>query len=129
MDSQNVLLMAGAGIVLVLAGVLLSRAGSDRSLRSLAMCACVCSVTLVGISVRRRSSAAEQTLTRTQSQPAGPGIKLVGIALVALYLLGRRFLYLDAIHGYHQAWPLYFFAAVAVAGVVGGGYIALRFLK
>ena len=40
---------------------------------------------------------------------------LVGIALIPLAGFSVRFLYLDELHGAHEAWPVYLFAGVGLA--------------
>lgn len=53
-------------------------------------------------------------------------MRTMGIVLVPLAAFSFGSLYLDAIHGYHEGWPLYLFFAVALASVVVWPYLFAR---
>lgn len=54
---------------------------------------------------------------------------IVGIALLPMMGVSYLCLYEDALHGYHQAWPLYLFTGVGLACAVVWPYLFKRILR
>jgi hypothetical protein len=53
-------------------------------------------------------------------------MRATGIALVPVAVLSLASLYLDAAHGYHEAWPLYTIFVVALASALVWPYLLAR---
>jgi hypothetical protein len=53
-------------------------------------------------------------------------MRIFGIALVPLMVFSLASLYLDAVHGYHEAWAVYAFFAVALASALVWTYLVAR---
>jgi hypothetical protein len=54
---------------------------------------------------------------------------IVGIALLPMMGVSCLCLYEDALHGYHQAWPLYLFTGVGLACAVVWPYLLTRIFR
>jgi hypothetical protein len=48
------------------------------------------------------------------SKEPGRVLLMVGIVFLVLAGVSWWFLYRDALHGYHEVWPVYLFAGVAI---------------
>jgi hypothetical protein len=50
----------------------------------------------------------------------------VGVALLLLAGVSYLLMYIDALHGGHEAWPVYVFGGVTVACAIVWGYLAAK---
>jgi hypothetical protein len=106
-------LLTVAFLLLALAGAGMAMGGNSFAIRSLAMVAALTGVACVRrINVHEPSGSATEASQRAGSSLAtliGRPIGVIGIILVPIMAMASFFLYRDAVQGYHQSWPLYFF--------------------
>jgi hypothetical protein len=122
------------GIFLFLSGGAALYAGSHNfAIRSLGLVAIVASTYLVRISrVHSRAGSSEASGQGVDSKAAGRPGRLLWTASIALLLLAGvsyRYLYNDALHGYHEVLPVYVFAGVGVACVLVWSYLVSRIFR
>jgi len=103
---------------LLLAGVALVMGSNNVGIRSMAMLAVVISVYCVRVSnihVDPDSviTTSQQTRFKLPARPSG-SLWIVSLILLPAFGLSFFWLYRDAAQGYHQFWPVYCFAGVAV---------------
>ena len=117
-------------IVLLLAGGAGLYFGSqDFEVRSLALVAIVAVTYIVRLSRVPHGDPFLATNQGTDSQESKGSVRrlwIVGIAFVLVAGLSYMYLYNDALHGYHEALPVYVFASVGVAGVFVCGFLVSR---
>ena len=84
---------------------------------------------LIGVSlgrVARSDDPMKQVVPRAMaSDRPGPILWTVAVALTLATIVAFHYLYQDALHGYHQVFPVYAFAAVALtSGLVWAALVA-----
>ena len=100
-------------------------------IRSLGALACIASVYLVRISNVRDRPFSVVGSSQVAGSTRRPGRLTWSIGVVSLLLAGASFLYLynDALHGYHEALPVYVFAGTALACALVWSYLVSRLLQ
>lgn len=121
-------------IALLILGAVGVVAGSRNYLiRLLGLLAVMGSTYLVRISNVRASPAPPVTIESEADTRArerfGRLMWMIGIALVPIMALSYHWLYEDAHHGYHEAWPLYVFVGVGLVCAVVWPYLVSRNLR
>jgi hypothetical protein len=120
-------------IALLLLGVVGVVVGSrNYLLRLLGLLAIVGSTQLVRISKVQVSPPSTATIdldADTEGKKFSRVMWIVGIALLPMIGFAYLCLYEDALHGYHQAWPLYVFTGVGLACAVVWPYLLTRILR
>jgi hypothetical protein len=106
-------------ILLLLAGAVGFYLGSHNPwIRILGLLAVTASVRLVQMSrVHDGSGLGEASGLEDLDTAKGPGRLLWIVSLASVPVLGTScfLLYLDALHGYHETWPVWVFTGVALA--------------
>ncbi|MFZ0521969.1 MAG: hypothetical protein WAL95_13160 [Candidatus Acidiferrales bacterium] len=82
----------------------------------------------VRISKVYASAAIRTDLEADSKEEKGPGrlAWAIGIALVPAAGMSYLYLYHDAIHGYHEALPVYMFAGVGLACTIVWAYLVAK---
>ena len=106
-------LLAVAFLLLAFAGVAMARGGHDVMAMVAVSTSLVC-IRLINVQTSSGSAteAAQWAGSRLATRLRRP-IGIISIILVPIMAMASFFLYRDAVQGYHQSWPLYFFAATA----------------
>jgi len=117
--------------VLVLAGIAtLYLRPDDFSFQMLALVAFVVSTRVVRLAVRSRpGSFGGQTADSEVIKRPGRLLWTVSIAMLVPAGLSTLFLYVDALGGYHDVWPVKVFAVVAVACTLVWSYLAYKLAR
>ena len=117
---------------LLLAGVGLVMGSNNVGIRSMAMLAIIISVYCVRVSnIRVDPDSVITTSQQTRFElPAGPSRSLWIVSLILLPAFGLSlfWLYRDAAQGYHQFWPVYCVAGVAIVCALCWSYLVARLL-
>jgi hypothetical protein len=120
-------------IFLLLAGAALFLGTHDFVIRIVGVVGCIISVYLVRISnVHIRQTAIMFHDQRADIEPKkglGHLVWTVGIALLVLTWGAFFYLYQDALHGYHEALPVYLFAGVGLACTIVWSYLISKLLS
>jgi hypothetical protein len=117
------LMLAGAGLVI----------GSNNvAIRSLAMLAVIISVYCVRVAnihvgIDSAATASQQSRSKLPARPRR-SLWIVCIILLPLFGLSFIWLYSDAVQGYHQIWPVYCFAGIAIACALCWSYLVASLL-
>jgi len=104
-NKRKFALLTVAFLLLAFAGVTMAMGGSTV----MAMLAVSTSVVCVRLINVHTPSGSATNLATLITRPIG----IISIGLVPIMATASFFLYRDAIQGYHQFWPLHFFAATA----------------
>jgi hypothetical protein len=103
------------------------------AIRSLGLVALMVSAYFVRISKVHASSAPAITTDQEAESKGekGPGrlAWAIGIALVPATGMSYLYLYNDAIHGYHEALPVYVFAGVGLACAIVWAYLVAKMVS
>ena len=117
-------------LMLLLAGGAMIVGSHNFAIRSLALAACIVSVYLIRISnVHTRSALSaksNQLMDSIAPKRPSPAMWTVAGALAALLGISYLLLYRDALHGYHEILPVYFFAGVAAVCALYWAYLASK---
>jgi hypothetical protein len=123
-------LLVLAILLLLLGGAALYAGSHNFMTRSFGLMAVLAGVYLVRLSsVHTRSglsTASGRGLDFASNPRPGHLAWLIGVALLLLAGLSFFYLYRDALHGYHEALPVYAFAGVTVACAVVWSYLLSR---
>ena len=118
--------------MLVIGAVALIFGVRNFAIRSLGVAACISSVYLVRSSkVHARSSSTGIDMARAGSMERRrpkPVMWLVGAALLALVGIAYLGLHDDALGGYKETFPVYFFSGVAVVCIAFWSYLLAKVL-
>jgi len=122
-NKRKFTLLTAAFLLLAFAGVAMAMGGSTV----MAMVAVSTSLVCIRlINVRTPSGSATEASQREESSWATPlrrPIGIISIILVPIMAMASFFLYRDAVQGYHQSWPLDFFAATAAICALCWSYL------
>lgn len=122
-NKRKFTLLTLAFLLLAFAGAAMARGGNDV----MAMVAVSTSLVCIRlINLQMPSGSATEAAQRTESfwatrlrRPIG----IISIILVPIMAMASYFLYRDAVEGYHQSWPLHFFAATAAICGLSWSYL------
>jgi hypothetical protein len=116
-------LLTVAFLLLAFAGLVMARGGSTVT----AMVAVSTSLVFIRlINIRRPSDSTTEAAQRPEFSWASPlrrPVGIISIILVPIMAMASFFLYRDAVQGYHEAWPLYFFAAMGAICALCWSYL------
>jgi magnesium-transporting ATPase (P-type) len=122
-NKRKFTLLTVAFLLLAFAGVAMARGGNGVMVMVAVSTSLVC-VRL--INVQSPSGSATEAAQRQDSgwttrvrRPIG----IISITLVPIMAIASFFLYRDAVQGYHQSWPLYFFAATGAICAICWTYL------
>jgi len=123
----------GVGVILLLVGgALLYTGGSRFEVRTLGFLACLLGVYMIRKSTLRDSSrySGAEKLSSSDGPSQRPSKKMwmVGVGLIALVGVSFFFLYEDAIGGYKDVVPVYFFTAAILVTAAFWAYLIARIL-
>ena len=114
-------------LLLLLGGAALFLGSHNFPIRAVGVVGCIVSVYLVRISNVHGGStatiAANQGADTKAKERPGRLIWMVGIALLLLTGVSFLYLYQDALHGYHEALPVYVFAGVGLVCALVWSYL------
>ena len=118
-------------LFLVLSFVGLIAGNRSFAIRSLGLVALIVSAYFVRVSKVHGPPAIRTDLEADSKGAKGPGrlAWAIGIALVPAAGTSYLYLYNDAIHGYHEALPVYVFAGVALACATVWAYLVAKLLS
>jgi hypothetical protein len=130
---KNYALLALAILLLLLGGVGLYLGTDNFQIRTLGLAAIMASTYFIRISRVRERSNFPLAQIRDSDVTKTPGIRrrlwILSIAMLPLFGVALLLLYIDAVNGYHEVWPVYAFAGVGLvcagvwsclAGVIAG---------
>jgi len=125
-------LFISAIFLLLLGGVAFVMGSNNVAIRSMGMLAFLISAYCVRASnIYIRSGHVTATTPQTRSKlPTRPRRSIWIVSIILLPLLGLSFawLYSDAVHGYHQIWPVYTFAGIVIICALCWSYLVARLL-
>jgi len=100
-------------------------------IRSLGLVALVVSAYFVRISKVHASPDIRTDLEADSKEEKSPGRLVWGIGIALVPAAGMSYLYLyhDAIHGYHEALPVYVFAGVGLACAIVWAYLVAKMVS
>jgi hypothetical protein len=126
-------LFALAIVLFILSGMTLAFGSHNFLVRSCGLIALLLGVSLIRISgVRNLSNLPGKEYQWSAGKASGgPGRLAWVIGIASLPILGLSILLMhdDAIHGGHQAWPVYVFAGVGIVFTVVWSYIVAKSLQ
>lgn len=110
-------------LLLLFAGGALLLEENNVVIRTVAMLALLVSVYCVRLS--RSGSTTIETQRTGSNLATRPGRSIWIVSIILLPVLGMSFasLYIDAAHGYHQAWPVYVFTGTIIVCMVCWSYL------
>ncbi len=108
-------------LLLLLGGTALYIGSNNFLIRSLGILACTISVYCV-----RKSNIHASSQKIIRPTPVGRSTWTISIILLPALGLSFLFLYRDAIHGYHQGWPVILFAGVVAGCALCWSYLVSR---
>ncbi|MES1190871.1 MAG: hypothetical protein ABUS47_07315 [Steroidobacter sp.] len=124
-------LFAIALVLLVSGGVALFWGVSSFPIRSVGLIACVISAYLVrmsNMSIRPSKTSIESSPSELTKQSRTKLIMwAVGVAILIILGVAYHALYKDALHGYQETFPVYFFTGAALVCAVYWGYLISKY--
>jgi hypothetical protein len=120
-------------LLLLLSGVALFLGAHNFAIRAVGLVGCIVSVYLIRMSKVHAGPttaiAADQHADAKAKNRPGRPIWIVGVALLLLAGGSLLYLYQDALHGYHEALPVYLFAGVGLTCTVVWSYLISKILS
>ncbi len=118
-------LFALAVVLLIIGGIAFFIGPNVPAIRPIAIGARLVSVYLIRLSgARGRSALGTDVVGSSASKNPNRSLWVASAALLLAGVVAFLCLLNDAAHGYHQVWPVYFFAGVACVCIVVWSYLA-----
>lgn len=130
-SNKNYGLFTFAIILLLLGGVAIYIGSNDLAIRSVGLVLCIVSVYYVQKSkIHTRADFGNHKTQQVETKRPHLCRSIWIVSLILVPILGLSFfcLYMDAIHGYHQRWPVYLFAATTVCSALCWSYLLSKLL-